>query len=142
MADPLAPWTPLMDRIKAQVPNLAGVYSAWELASVVERSQLSPSVAVLFNGETPVDTTATGDRSMMAVSYLVVLSIRNAQDTLGGIGIITQAGALLDALATAIAGWAPAPEFRPFKRAKAPKPYYTPGFAYIPLAFETRSVRP
>lgn len=142
MADAFSAWQPILDRVKAQVPGLKAVLPAWDLASIEERSQVCPAAFVLLDHELPIDSADKGAKQMVAQRFLVVLSLRNAQDTLGGTGIRNEAGTLLRGIAAALSGWAPTPDHRPLKRIGGPRNLYTPGYAYLPLGFETRTFFP
>lgn len=143
MADALSAWQPILDRLKAQVPALHEVLAAWDLATVEERSQNVPAAFVIYDGEDPVDLAGHGKRVMEDQRFLVVLAVRNARDILAGTGVREDALALRAAIHLALDGWQPTPQHRPLQRAKgAPRPHYTPGFAYLTSAYETRSSNP
>lgn len=142
MADALSIWQPICDRIRAQVPALKAVLPAWDLASVVERSQVTPAVFVVYDGEDVADQVG-GKKVLESQRFIVVLAVRNAADTLGGSGAAEDARAIRAAIYAALSGWVPSPEHRPLTRARSSvRPHYTPGFAYLPTAFETKSFFP
>jgi hypothetical protein len=119
------------------------VLAAWDLATVLERSQITPAAFVIYDGEEPVDSAGQGKRILEDQRFLVVLAVRNAQDVLSGTGAREDALVLRGSLLAALSGWQPTPQHRPLQRAKgAPRPYYTTGYAYLPTAFETRSSNP
>jgi len=143
VADALSAWQPTIDRIKAQVPALKAVLAAWDLAMVEERSQVTPAAFVIYDGEDPVEQSSTGKHVLEDQRFIVVLSVRNARDVLGGTGARDSALALRASINLALAGWAPSPQHRPFQRDKgAPRPHYTTGFAYLSTAYTTRSANP
>ena len=143
MADALSIWQPICDRIKAQVPALKRVSAAWDLASVVEQSQVHPAAFVIYDGEDVADQTPNGTKVMESQHFVVVLVVRNAKDALGGTGAAEDALAIRAGIYAALSGWKPGPEHRPLLRARANyRPHYTPGFAYLPTAFETKSFFP
>lgn len=143
MADALSIWQPICDRIKDRVPGLKAVLPAWDLASVVERSQATPAVFVVYDGEDVVDQVSNGRKVMESQRFIVVLAVRNAKDALGGTGAAEDAQALRAAIYQALCGWVPGTEHRPLTRARTNyRPHYTPTFAYLPTAFETRSFFP
>lgn len=143
MADALSAWQPTIDRLKGQVPALHAVLAAWDLATVEERSQVTPSAFVIYDGEDPVEQAGHGKKVLEDQRFIVVLAVRNAKDTLGGTGAREDALALRGAILQALSGWQPTPQHRPFQRDKgAPRPHYTPGFAYLSTAFVTRSSNP
>jgi len=143
MADALTAWQPIVDRIKTEVPALKAVHPVWDLASVVEQSQVNPAVFVVYDGEEPVDSVNNGKRVMEDQRFIIVLVVRNAKDVLGGSGARESAVALRGDVLRAVSGWQPTSEHRPLQRAKgSPPPHYTPGFAYLPTTFTTRSTNP
>lgn len=143
MADALSAWQPIVDRIKAEVPALKAVHAVWDLASVEEQSQVTPAAFVLYDGEDPVDVAGNGKRVMESQRFIVVLALRNAKDVLTGLGVREDALALRSAILAALSGWQPTTQHRPLQRTKgAPRPLYTPGFAYLPTAYATRSSNP
>jgi len=143
MADALSAWTPICNRVKDQVPALKAVLPAWDLASVVERSQITPAVFVVYDGSEPSDQASNGTKVLEAQRFVVVLVVRNAADTLGGTGVAGEAETLRAGVINALSGWKPTPEHRPMTRARGNyRPHYTPGFAYLPTTFETKSFFP
>jgi len=143
MADALSIWQPICDRIRAQVPALKAVLPAWDLASVVERSQVTPAVFVVYDGEDVADQVSNGKTVLESQRFVIVLAVRNASDTLGGSGAAEDAMAIRTAIYAALSGWVPGPAHRPMTRARSGyRPHYTPGFAYLPVAFETKSFVP
>ena len=143
MPDALSVWQPICDRIKDQVPALKAVLPVWDLASVIERSQVTPAVFVLYDGEDPADQASNGKKVLEDQRFVIVLAIRNASDTLGGSGAAEDARVLRAGIYAALSGWVPGPEHRPMTRARSGyRPHYTPGFAYLPTAFETKSFFP
>lgn len=143
MSDALTAWQPIVDRIKAEVPALKAVHAVWDLASVVEQSQVVPAAFVIYDGEEPIDSVGNGKRVMEDQRFIVVLAVRNSRDVLSGAGVREGALALRASLLAALSGWQPTPDHRPLQRAKgAPPPRYTTGFAYLPTFFTTRSANP
>ena len=143
MADALSAWQPICDRLTSQVPGLKVVKPTWELASVVEQSQVVPAAYVVFDGADPREQAGHGKKVLEGQRFIVVLAVRNARDVLGGSGAAADASPLLAAIAAALSGWKPTPAHGELMRvAGAPRPHYTPGFAYIALLFETRSFFP
>lgn len=141
MADALEAWQPICDRIKAQVPGLRAVLPAWDLAAVTERTQVVPAVHVVYDGEDPIEQ--SGRRVLEEQRFLVVIVVRNVRDCLGGSGAAEDAKVLRAKVLEALTGFSPTPNHKPMQRAKArATPHYTPGFAYLPIAFTTRSTNP
>jgi len=143
MADALSIWQPICDRLRSAVPALKKVAAAWDLASVVEQSQVTPAAFVIYDGEDMADQASTGKKVLESQQFVVVLAVRNAADTLGGSGAAEDARAIRAGIYAALSGWKPGPEHRPMTRARTRyHPHYTPGFAYLPTAFETKSFFP
>jgi hypothetical protein len=134
----------LVDKLGATVKK---VYTAAELADVEEDSQVTPSVAVIYNGYAPVSAaggqaaTNLGKVQHIEKSYLVVVSLRNALNTRTRQGAREAAAPIVKAVLSALLGWRPAnlPEEMPLQLAPAPGAAFTDaGFAYYPIAFTNR----
>lgn len=132
----------LVERIKSAVPAFRDVLGMADLAAMQESSQGTPAAHVIYQGDAIPSGSSAGQGTAQVVvqSWLVVVAVRNARDTLGGSDARRDAGALLTDTIQALSGWQPAPEFRPLVRVNAPRPGFNAGFAYFPLAFEARFI--
>lgn len=127
----------LQSKLGAQVGR---VYTAAEVAQVEERSQVTPSVAVLYNGMTPTQELGGGAVQEVAFQFLAVVTVRNARGAGTQEGARDDAAELVDAVLEALLGFRPLPgTCGPLKLEQAPGAGFTDaGFAYYPLAFEIR----
>lgn len=118
------------------------VYTAAELSQVEEESQASPSVAVVYNGYSPVISTngSQGRVQQLEKTWLVVVSVRHGHGTRTQAGARQAAAPIVDTVLGALLGWRPAIEGEmPFALTTAPGAAFTDaGFAYYPLAFTNR----
>lgn len=126
----------LQSRLESAVTSLKKVAPAVSLAMLEERSATSPAAYVIYDGDTPADQTSRYLDATAKQRWLVVLAIRNQRDTDGGGGVRDEAGPLLAKIIDALRGWYPKDGIRPPRRVTAPRPGYTTGFGYYPLAFE------
>lgn len=136
--------TRLQDRLGEAVKK---VYTAAELADVEEDSQVTPSVAVIYNGYAPVSAAGgqtsnlLGKIQLVEKSWLVVVSVRNALNTRNRQGAREASAPIVQAVLSALLGWRPPslPEEGPLQLAPAPGAAFTDaGYAYYPIAFTNR----
>lgn len=131
----------LIEQLKAKVPGFKAVLSAADLAGVLEAAQQTPAAHVLYWGERLGDSTGRGRAQMSYQQWLIVIATRNASTQRTGEAARNEAGPLIDAMLSALQGWAPA-NGQPLQRIPGPKAAYTRGgFAYFPFLFETRLER-
>lgn len=115
------------------------IYSAAEIAQVQEQAQLSPAVSVLYDGMRPITDLANGSIQQIAFRFLVVAIARNATQTQVSAGARADGSGLLDAILESLLGFRPAAGCSGLELQQAPPAIFTQaGFAYYPLAFETR----
>lgn len=133
----------IVDRLTDRLGSLVRkVYTAAEVAQIEEDSQLVPSVAVVYNGYAPVPSTNGSQGKVQSIdkSWLVVVSVRNANATRTHAGARAAASPIIDGVLSALLGWRPPIEGEmPLQIDDAPGAAFTdPGFAYYPLAFNNR----
>lgn len=137
LSDHLAAGPLFIARIRETVSDLADVLPARDLAGLTESTLRSPTVFVIYDGDVLADSAGRGQAQMVRQRWLVVLALRHARQGDGGAALGAEAGPLLTALLAALSGWTPSTDHRPLVRVAAPRPGYSPAFAYYPLAFET-----
>lgn len=132
----------LIDHLKSAVPEFRDVLGMADLASMQESSQVTPAAHVIYQGDTLPSGNSAGQGSaqMVVQTWLVVVAVRSARDTRGGSGAREEAGSLITRVIQSLAGWPPGAGFLPMQRVNTIKPGFNAGFAYFPLAFETRFV--
>lgn len=132
----------LIERLKSAVPEFRAVPGMADLAAMQESSQITPAAHVIYWGDTVPSGNSAGQGSaqMVAQTWMVVVAVRSARDTRGGSGAREEAGTLMSDVIQALSGWMPGPGYLPMRRVNAPRPGFSAGFGYFPLAFETRFV--
>lgn len=144
MDDYLAAGPAILERLREEMPALAAVREAADLAGVTERTLGSPEAHVIYRGDSiPAGDPrrgGEGERQVVVQSWMVVLAVRNARGAATGEGVRADAGPLISRALVALAGWSPGVGFRPLVRVQAPAPAYSPAFGYFPLQFQTRIV--
>lgn len=130
----------LVARIKEQMPELKEVYTPFSLSDMVESSQASPAVHIIYAGDNVKSSEAgQGSAKMIGQKWMVVLAVRNANSQLQKTTEIRNlAGELIPKLLGSLQGWKPTPASRPLVRiAGSPPPGYSSAFAYFPFMFES-----
>lgn len=126
-------------QIKKTLPELKEVYTPFSLSDMVESSQASPAVHVIYVGDNVKSAEAgQGSAKMIGQKWLVVLAVRNAKSQLQNTTEIRNlAGELIPKLLGCLQGWKPTDASRALVRiAGAPPPGYSSAFAYFPFMFE------
>lgn len=127
----------IVQRLREQVPELQLVEQLQDMDNIEERLQARRVGAlVIYDGDRLGDTAGRGAAQVVHQRWLVVLAVRNARGADTGAGARATAGPLLSVVLTVLSGWQPSDAHRPLARVAAPRPGYSPAFAYYPLAFE------
>jgi hypothetical protein len=134
----------IIGRLRERVEGIAKIYTPFDLHGVVESSQASPALHVVYAGDS-VGGTQQGQQSGAGASktvdqrWLVVLAVRTAaaqlQDTTE---IRVKAGEFIPQILDALQGWQPVEWMRPLARVSGPAAGYSSSFAYFPFLFEGR----
>lgn len=115
------------------------ILSATDLAGVDEQKQLTPAVFVLYDGDRLGDSAGRNSGQMIYQKWLLIVAVRNVKGQKTGKGARDEAGPIITKVLDAMLGWSPGTDYQPMQRVVAPRPGYSPGgYAYFPLAFETR----
>ena len=134
----------IIARLDAEVPGIMKIYTPFDLQGVVESSQASPALHVVYSGDVvggtnPGPQAGHGASKIVDQRWLVVLAVRTAaaqlQDTTS---IRTKAGELIPRVLGALQGWQPVQWMRPLARISGPPAGYSSSFAYFPFLFEGR----
>jgi len=130
----------IMQRISAQMPELKSVLSPFSIGDMVEASQPSPAVHVIYGGDNVTGNEAgQGARRIVEQRWLIVLAIRTPKAQLQNTTEIRSlAGELIPKIINALQGWAPTEWMRPLVRVNGPAAGYSSSFAYFPFMFEGR----
>lgn len=135
MTDYLSAGPLIIARIKAKT-GIEDVRPARELAGIAESAIRSPSVFVVYGGDTLGANGGRGQAQVVRQRWVVVLAVRNATQGDGGEATATEAGPLITELLESLQGWEPSTNHGPLERKQAQQPGYSPAFAYYPLAFD------
>ena len=136
----------IVDRLKAEVPGIMKVYTPFDLQGVVESSQASPALHVVYSGDVvggtnPGPQAGAGAAKVVDQRWLVVLAVRTAAAQLQDTSEIrTKAGVIVPAILGALQGWQPVQWMRPLARVSGPTAGYSSSFAYFPFLFEGRII--
>jgi len=118
----------------------ARIYSTDELAQIEEKSQVVPSVHVIYDGWAPTQAVDQGAVQEIEHRWLAVVCVRSASQRNQAAGKRQKASEIIDEVIQATIGWRPGQGYKPLLFADSPKPAYSDaGFAYFPLAFSTRT---
>lgn len=137
LADYLSAGALIIARLKDRVPGLRQVLPATALSTLTETGAQSPAAFVLYDGDRLGDSAMAGRQRVIHQRWLVVLAVRNATQGDGGKAMQDVAGPLISEILGVLQGHALSADHRPLMRVAAPRPGYSPAFAYYPLAFET-----
>ena len=115
------------------------VYDQKGYTDTEEESQLSPAVAVIYNGYRALGQVGNGAVQAVEFEFLIVVVTNSSKDTLRNTGAKAQASPLFGAVLSALTGWKPAPGSKRFMLTDAPGAGISKaGFTYTPLGFTTR----
>lgn len=125
----------LVARLREQMPAHVHVLARRELSEIVEPSQPTPAVHVLYRGYRP-SRARTGMYEELDLLWLTVVSVLNATDVTAGAGARADAGALLGAVVQSLGPWVPPlAGYESMALDDAPMAGYRAGHAYFPLGW-------
>jgi hypothetical protein len=133
----------IVQRIRESVPELKDVLTPFSVGDMVESSQPSPSVHVIYAGDVvPSGQAGQGASKLVDQRWLIVLAVRTPKAQLQHTSEIrTLAGPLVPKVLGCLQGWAPVSWMRPLGRASGgPSAGYSSSFAYFPFMFEGRII--
>lgn len=131
-----------IDRLKDQVDGLLHVGGLPDLQSVADQEQYSPSVYVIYLGDS-ISTSSSARGSGLSAQKVIqhwafVLALNTADPTSYGEQARRLAGPYLGKIIQALTGWQPAQDVETLTRASRQAPVrYENGFFYYPLVFTT-----
>lgn len=139
----------IVERLRDRVDGIQKIYTPFDLSGVIESSQASPSLHVVYSGDviTGVQVSGTSQTSVVGRGqgrtvdqrWLIVLAVRTAAAQLQQTSEIRKlAGAKIPAILDALQGWQPVEWMRPLSRVSGPPAGYSSSFAYFPFLFEGR----
>lgn len=117
---------------------LRAVMTKEDLESITEEKQVVPAVSVVFDGFF-VNGAGTELESMAGLGqrWLTVVTVANSARMRESAHRNQGAGPLLWKLWQALHGFVPVKGFTPLVPISPPRPHYSGGFAYFPLAWST-----
>lgn len=132
----------IVQRLTTAVPEAASVLTPFSIGDMVESSQPSPAIHVIYGGDVVAGNEAgQGTRRTIDQRWLVVIAVRTPRAQLQStIEIRSLAGLLVPKVLGALQGWAPTAWMRPLGRVGGPAAGYSSSFAYFPFMFEGRII--
>jgi len=141
----------ILARLKELVTEVkpAHVMTPFSVADMMESSQPSPSLHVIYAGDIVANAgnAAPGERrpgqtrQPIDQRWLIILAVRSAKAQLQDTAEIrSKAGVIIPKVLDALQGWAPVEWMRPLSRVGGPAAGYSSSFAYFPFMFEGRIV--
>lgn len=129
--------TRLEERLTTLTPQ-PKVLTAPDLAGIAEEQQVTPAVHVVYGGMRIAQDQAEGAIVELEQTWFTIVTVRNVRDVRSGSANRVDAGPILGAVFTALTGWRPAQNTRRLHPANAPRPGYSKGYGYYPLAWTLR----
>ena len=132
----------IVKRLQEQVPELKAVLTPFSIGDMVESSQPSPAVHIIYGGDVVSgNETGNGARRTIDQRWLVVLAVRTPKAQLQNTSEIrVLSGELIPKVLRSLQGWAPVEWMRPLGRVSGPAAGYSSSFAYFPFMFEGRII--
>ncbi|MEW6490766.1 MAG: hypothetical protein AB1578_22995 [Thermodesulfobacteriota bacterium] len=130
----------IVARLQSKVAGVKAVLSAADLDGVAESAQVTPAVHVVFGGYRPTQERDEGRVQESEQVWIAVVAVRNLRTPKTGEHARETAGELCADVLAALQGWRPSAEHQPLKLAPGPRPGFSKGYGYFPLAFTTRVV--
>lgn len=134
----------LVERVKASVAGLRGVFTAPDLAAMAEQAQITPAAHVIYVGDET--GTGAGDQGTMGKVQLVtqlwavVIAVYYADAVDTGFGARHLAGPLIADLMRGLSGWTPEHNVKALTRGHPVQAHYANGFGYYPFVFRAQFV--
>lgn len=130
----------IVARLKERVPELKDVLTPFSIGDMLESSQPSPTVHVIYGGDAfPANDAGKGEIRTVGQRWLIVLAVRSTKAQLQQTTEIRNiAGVLIPKILQALQGWTPVEWMRPLGRVSSPAAGYSSSFAYFPFMFEGR----
>lgn len=132
----------IVKRLQEQVSELKAVLTPFSIGDMIESSQPSPAVHVIYGGDVVSgNEVGNGTRRTIDQRWLVVLAVRTPKAQLQNTTEIrVLSGELIPKILRSLQGWAPVEWMRPLGRVSGPAAGYSSSFAYFPFMFEGRIV--
>lgn len=129
-------------RVEAEMPELEEVYTPFSVDQMLQLTNASPSVSIIYAGDRVGDSAGNGKANAVYQQWLVVLSVNEASAQLGDTSDIrTIAAPLIAKLLCALQGWWP--DIAPFQELSRVNAGVSVGSddsgnGYFPFLFESQ----
>lgn len=133
----------LVERIKQEVPGLVEVNTPFNIEEMLEASNNSPSVSIIYYDDRVAGDAGRGEMSVTYQQWLVVLSVRHSGAQLQETSVIRkEAEPFIDRILDAMKGFNPqVVGFKTFKRTNSPvRVGGKAGHCYFPFMFEIQKL--
>ena len=132
----------IVKRLQEQIPALKVVLTPFSIGDMVESSQPSPAVHVIYGGDViSGNEVGNGSRRTIDQRWLIVLAVRTPKAQLQNTSEIrVLSGEIIPKILSSLQGWAPVEGMRPLGRVSGPAAGYSSSFAYFPFMFEGRII--
>lgn len=133
----------LLERLKQALAALepaVHVLVAADLVDVKEEKQLTPAVHLIYGGHRVMQTRPERGLVRIRQTWMAVIATRNTRGLKTGAAARVEAGRLSGGVITALLGWQPRSATQPLDLVDGPKPGFSAGFQYLPLAFSTEVI--
>jgi hypothetical protein len=132
----------IAQRLKQEVPNVLHILTPFSVGDMVESSQPSPSIHIIYGGDSVTgELVGQGSSKFIDQKWLVVLAVRTAAAQLQNTSDIRlKAGEIIPLILNSLQGWKPVKWMRPLARISGPPAGYSSSFAYFPFMFEGRII--
>lgn len=129
----------LVDRLRQALPDSVHVLATRELADLVEGTQPTPAVHVLYRGYRPVREKTAGYEEIELIWWTVV-AVRNAATVTTGESARIEAGPIMGAVVRTLGPWVPElPGYGSLCLDAAPLSGYRAGFGYFPIGWRVHA---
>jgi hypothetical protein len=134
----------IVDKLKADVPGLKGVFSSPDLATISGQQQITPAAHVIYLGDEtgsgPGDQGTMGQVQTITQLWAVVIAVYFADAHNTGAGTRRLAGPLITSMLDAMSGWTPQDTVVPLTRGRPINAHYANGYGYYPFVFRAKFV--
>lgn len=133
----------IVQKLAEAVPEATKVFTPFGIADMVESSQPSICLHVIYFGDkVTTQEVGQGSKNLVNQQWLVVLAVRSPNAQLQDTQVIREtSGLIIPKILEALQGWQPVTWMRPLVRSSSPVAAgYSAAFAYFPFMFEGRII--
>ena len=125
-------------RLTDKLENVS-VMTAADLAAVTEDRQPTPAVHVVYQNYRPLEVRPDGQVAVIEQSWIVVAVEKDVSNMRSGEASRLAAGELAERVLPLLMGWKAPTAAGPLMLSAPPKPAYSNGITYLPLAFTVKT---